>query len=310
MGRVWVVGSLNVDKRWRVERHPTVGETIFGQVLPPAPGGKGLNQAVAAARMGAEVRLVGRVGADDDGRELVARAVAEGIDVSFVEVADDATITGTALIVIDADGANTVTVDPGANAGLVVSAERPLGIAAGDVVVAQLEVPAEAVAAAFAEARAVGATCVLNPSPIGDEGWAVAQAADVVVLNEHEAYDLAGPAAHWLDTADRIEIMCRPGQHMIATLGAEGAIAVGKDREGALVGSLLRIEGSATTAVDTTGAGDCFLGVLAAGLADGLGFQPSIVRANQAAAISVGRLGAVAAMPTADEVDAELATED
>ena len=291
MGRVWVVGSLNVDRAWRVQRHPSVGATILGEVLAPAAGGKGLNQAVAAARMGAEVALVGCVGADEDGRWLVARAGAEGIDVSQVTTHRSAT-TGTALIVIAADGSNTVTVDAGANAELVIAAGQRLGIAAGDVVVAQLEVPVSAVAAAFGEAAAVGATSILNPSPLG-VGRSLVAAATVVVLNQLEAAELAGePAAASPDAALRqAQDLARPAQAVVVTLGGSGVVAV--DGTGAPV----RVEGVAVDAVDTTGAGDCFAGVLAASLAAAVPFADALARANAAAAIAVTRTGTVDAMP-------------
>ena len=296
MGRVWVVGSLNVDRPWRVARHPQVGETVTGEVLAPIPGGKGLNQAVAARRMGADVALVGVVGPDADGTWLRAVAVEEGIDVgALVTAADPQVTTGTALIVIADDGANTVTVAPGANALLEADG---LAIAAGDVVVAQLEVPVEAVGRAFAAARAVGARTVLNPSPVG-VGASLAAEADVVVVNEHELAALDGGAVPGspAEAAARAAGLASDARSVVVTLGASGAVADGP--AGGLV-----VAGSQVDAVDTTGAGDCFLGVLAAALAGGSPVPDAVRRANRAAALSVTRLGTVAAMPTAAEVDA------
>ncbi len=278
MGRVIVVGSLNVDLPWHVAAHPEVGQTIVGQQGGPTAGGKGLNQAVAAARMGASVRLVGAVGDDEHGRWLLDVAVDEGIDVSAV-AAVDAVATGAALIVVAADGANTVTVDPGANARLDVAG---LEVRSGDVVVAQLEVPTGAVEVAFRAARAAGAHTVLNPSPLVPEPSLLALA-DVVVVNELEAAELA----------DRLP--ATPDQVVVVTQGADGVEASGPD------GSV-RIDGIETTAVDTTGAGDCFLGVLAAALAGGQDLAGALVVANGAAAVSVTRPGTVDAMPTAAEL--------
>ncbi len=298
MGRVWVVGSLNVDRGWQVARHPAVGETVLGEVLAPAPGGKGLNQAVAARRVGADVALVGQVGDDADGRWLVALAAGEGIDVSGITVTRDRP-TGSALIVVAADGANTVTVAPGANATLAAGAAGPAP-AATDVVVAQLEVPVEAVRAAFDLARAAGATAVLNPSPIG-AGRALVPDVDVVVVNQAEAAELAGAplAATTSEAMAQAEHLAglarRPGQTVVVTLGEGGAVAVGP--EGPIV-----VAGERVTAVDTTGAGDCFLGVLAAGLAEGRPLADVLLRANRAAALAVTRAGTVAAMPTAAEL--------
>lgn len=295
---VWVVGSLNVDRGWHVARHPAVGETILGSMLAPAPGGKGLNQAVAARRVGAEVVLVGQVGEDADGRWLARLAADEGIDATGLAVTHEAP-TGSALIVVADDGANTVTVDPGANASLAVG--PGLAVAEGDVVVAQLEVPVDAVRAALDVARAVGAISILNPSPLG-EGRALVPTADVVVVNQAEAAELAGASGEAADAVEAVAqalaiaaIAERPGQVVVVTLGADGVVAVGPDGQ-------VVVPGTRVDAVDTTGAGDCFLGVLAAGLAEGLELEPALRRANRASAIAVTRTGTVAAMPTAAEL--------
>lgn len=292
MGRVVVVGSLNVDRPWRVARHPLVGETIEGRPLAPLPGGKGLNQAVAARRMGIAVELVGCVGDDADGRWLVE--VARGADVGVDGVARSSDHpTGTALIVIDDEGANTVTVAPGANRALEVGT---MLIDRTDVVVAQLEVPVPAIAEAFDQARRAGARTVLNPSPVGEAGHLLAHA-DVLVVNELEAASLGGatPAEVLADPTGAAARLARSGQSVVVTLGAEGVAAVGPDGPH-------RVAGHPSEAVDTTGAGDCFLGVLAAGLADGLLLDRAIGRANRAAAIAVTRLGTVDAMPTLAEL--------
>ncbi|WP_426572623.1 ribokinase [Aquihabitans sp. McL0605] len=295
MGRVWVVGSLNVDRPWRVVRHPAVGETVVGEMLAPLPGGKGLNQAVAAVRAGADASLLGTVGDDADGRWLQGVARDEGIDVAHVVAVADAA-TGSALIVVDEAGANTVTVSAGANARTTFP-EVP--IAARDVVVAQLEVPVDAVTSALMVAHVTGARSILNPSPIG-HGVALVPSADVVVVNQHEAAALVGPgtepaadSAGALAHAQRI----RTGdQIVVVTLGADGVVASGPSGDHVLAG--IRVQ-----PVDTTGAGDCFLGVLAAGLARGDDLLPALERANHAAAISVTRAGTVPAMPAAAELD-------
>jgi ribokinase len=282
MGRVWVVGSLNVDRPWRVERHPEVGETVTGSMLAPVPGGKGLNQAVAAARLGAPVGLVGCVGGDDDGRWLRAVAVEEGIAIEHLATDPDLP-TGSALIVIADDGANTVTVASGANASATF-ATAP--ITSEDVVCAQLEVPAETVAAALLAAHEAGARSILNPSPIGP-GVSLVPSADVVVVNEHEAAALSGIGGDPLAHARAI----RTGdQTVVVTLGAHGLVATGPEGDQILPGIPVHV-------ADTTGAGDCFLGVLAASLADGHALPSALERANRAAAVAVTRPGTVDAMP-------------
>lgn len=286
-GRVWVVGSLNVDRPWRVERHAAVGETVTGAMLDPVPGGKGLNEAVAAARAGSHVALIGCVGDDQDGAWLRGVAADDHIDLDHVAT-DPELSTGSALIVVDEAGANTVTVASGANAATAFPA---ISIAADDVVCAQLEVPVEAVAAALLAAHEAGARSVLNPSPIG-AGVSLVPSADVVVVNEHEAALLAGFEREPTAQAQAI----RTGdQTVVVTLGAQGLVSSGPSGEHV-------VPGISVHAVDTTGAGDCFLGVLAASLAAGLDLLPALERANLAASIAVTRPGAVDAMPHAAEL--------
>lgn len=293
-GRVWVVGSLNVDRPWRVERHPAVGETITGSVLEPVPGGKGLNEAVAAARAGAPVSLVGCTGDDADGEWLRGIAADDHIELGHVALHPDLP-TGSALIVVDDAGANTVTVSAGANA----AAAFPGGLvlAAGDVVCAPLEVPVETVAAAILAAHEAGARSILNPSPVGP-GVSLVPSADVVVVNEHEAAHLAGGDAAATDLPGALahaDAIRTGDQTVVVTLGAVGAVSSGPSGHHA-------VPGIAVHAVDSTGAGDCFLGVLAASLAGGLDLLPALERANLAASIAVTRPGAVDAMPHAAEL--------
>ena len=294
MGRVVVVGSLNVDRPWRVARHPAVGETVVGEVLEPVPGGKGLNQAVAAARAGGHVALVGAVGDDDDGVWLRGVAAGDGIDLAHL-AADPDRPTGSALIVVDDAGANTVTVAPGANAAAAFPA---VPLDAGDVVCAQLEVPVETVAAALLAAHEAGSRSVLNPSPIG-LGVSLVPSADVVVVNQHEAAALVGegeaPATDAAGALRHAGAIRTADQVVVVTLGADGVVSSGPSGDHVVAGVHV-------VAVDTTGAGDCFLGVLAASLADGRELLPALERANAAAAIAVTRPGTVGAMPYAAEL--------
>jgi ribokinase len=288
---VVVVGSLNVDRPWRVGRHPVVGETVPGRRLDPLPGGKGLNLAVAARRMEVEVALVGAVGDDPDGTWLRRVATDEDLDTAGVLTVPGRP-TGSALIVVDDGGANTVTVDVGANGEVEVPALR---LAADDVLVAQLEVPLAAIGAAFAQAAAVGARRLLNPSPIGP-GTELVGEVEVVVVNELEAAALArsSVADVLADPVGAARALAGDGQLVVVTLGGSGAAAWD--------GTAHRVDAVAGEVVDTTGAGDCFGGVLAAGLAAGLDVAVALARANRAAALAVTRLGTVPAMPRLAEL--------
>lgn len=290
-----VVGSLNVDRPWRVGRHPAVGETVTGSMLAPVPGGKGLNESVAAARSGTSVALVGCVGTDADGTWLRGVAAGEGIDLAHLATHPDLP-TGSALIVVDDAGDNTVTVSAGANGAAAFPED--LALAADDVVCAPLEVPVEAVAAVLLAAHEAGARSVLNPSPIG-LGVALVPSADVVVVNQHEAAYLAGDGEEV--AVDAAGALAHAGairteqQTVVVTLGGIGLVSSGPSGDHV-------VPGLPVHAVDTTGAGDCFLGVLAASLADGLDLLPALERANRAASIAVTRPGAVDAMPHAAEL--------
>ncbi len=309
-GRVLVVGSLNVDLVARVERLPVAGETVAGADLERTPGGKGLNQAVAAARAGAVVALCGHVGDDDNGRWLLGLAAAEGIDVDAV--ASVPVATGTALITVAADGANTIVVSPGAN-----RADAPVGVAPGrgDVVLAQAEIPQSAVTGALAAAREAGATTVVNLAPFRVPAPGQWELIDVLVVNETELAGLLaaeGVDAAAPDTADgadraraaaelaaRALLAARPGPGtLVVTLGAAGAVAIEAAGEARVVVA------PEVEALDTVGAGDCLTGWLAAGLAEGLSLAVALERAVVAASIAVLRRGAAVAMPTAAEVRA------
>jgi ribokinase len=274
VSEVVVVGSANMDVIAVAPRHPVVGETVLGTALRFAPGGKGANQAVAAARFGARTRMVGRVGRDAFGDSLVAFLDGEGIG-GLIRDADQP--TGTALIVVDEQGENTIVVVPGANGAMTVA---DLGRLDGDVLVAQFEIPLAVVEAAL---RATRATTVLNPAPALVCPQSLLEAADIVVVNETEAAALAG------------RLPARKDQVVVTTLGAAGA------RVGAMT-----VPGRAVAVVDTTGAGDCFVGALAAALAGGESIEGAVRVANVAASLSVQRFGAGPSMPTRAEVEALL----
>lgn len=303
MGRVIVVGSINVDLAVTAARFPRPGETVAGGSFARHPGGKGANQAIAAARLGARTTLAGAVGDDAHGAFMRTVLAEAGVDVGSVRTAPESP-TGVALITV-AGGENSIVVVAGAN-GLLFQADVRGPIGANDVVVAQLETPVAATKAAFEAARAVGAAAILNPAPASPDALELLPLATLVVVNETELEFLAGaPLAPDADAPTILHAMRalrrHPEQSVVATLGARGVIAlVGPDRPVALPGHPIEV-------VDTTGAGDCFVGALAAGLAQGRPLPDALVRANAAAALSVRRAGAGSAMPSAAEVDAFLA---
>jgi ribokinase len=300
-GRVIVVGSVNVDLVVVASRLPGPGETVTGGDVARHHGGKGGNQAVAAARLGADVAFVGAVGDDDFGASARAALVAEGIDVTHLLVAPRP--TGVALIVVDERAENLIAVAPGANASptpaSVAAALLALAVGPGDVVLVSCEIPPEAIRAALAGARAAGATSVLNPAPADGLDPATIAQAHVLTPNERELALLAGAV-----TAPDVEVLSRrllahdAGRAVVVTLGAAGALAVPAD------GQALAIPPLQVVPVDTTGAGDAFNGALAAGLAAGLPLDAAARQAVAAAGLSTTRAGARGGMPTAAELAA------
>ncbi|KZM33667.1 ribokinase [Oerskovia enterophila] len=302
-GRVVVVGSANVDLVVDVPRHPGGGETILGGDLRRSPGGKGANQAVAAARAGgADTSFVGALGRDESGELLLASLDRAGVRTDLVERVEAP--TGTALITVSPDGENAIVVAPGANSHVRIGAAQADRLAAADVVLAQLEIPLDVVLAAAA-ARRPGAVLALNAAPsrdLPDEMWA---ALDLLVVNEHEALDLAGGPADPADPAgtaspDPVErlatILLERVPAVVVTLGGAGCLVA---QRGA---APVRVPAPRVDAVDTTGAGDTFCGVLAAALAGGSTLVDAARTASFAGALAVTRPGAQDAVPTADEV--------
>jgi ribokinase len=306
MGRVFVAGSINMDVVATAERHPRVGETVAGREVLYFPGGKGANQAVAAAKLGAPTTLIGRLGADAFGRELRAFLASQSVDLNFVRDSAEAH-TGTAIITV-ADADNTIVVIPGANG--LVSAEDVAAaeFAPDDIAVSQFEIPLPAIIAFFKRARAAGATTILNPAPARACDADLLGIVDILVLNETELGFLTGTELRGSDAPARFvetakSLQTAPDQVICITLGRRGALAL-------IAGEPLMIPGHSVTAVDTTGAGDCFVGALAAQLAQGVSIRDALGYANAAAAICVQRMGAAPSMPTAADVAAILSTRD
>ena len=302
MKPVVVVGSLNADLVVRLNRFPSPGETTTGNHFAVHPGGKGGNQAFAAGRLGARVHMVGRVGDDDQGRMLRGSLAGAGVDTSAVAVDASAT-TGLALITIDASGQNQIVIVPGANGRLSaadVERHRDLVASAG-LLLLQLEVPLETVEAAARLGRAGGATVILDPAPARPECLRLLSLVDYVTPNEGELAVLAGsPGERGDPVAARAlarALLAWGPRHVVAKLGAEGAVLISADGERVF-------PGRAVAAVDTTAAGDVWNGAFAAALAEGADEAEAGDFANAAAAISVTRPGAQPSMPTRGEVAA------
>jgi ribokinase len=287
-----MVGSANMDIVFAVERIPRPGETLLADSAARYPGGKGLNQAVAAARAGATTTIVAAVGRDDSGHELERVMIEAGIDTGLVRH-DDAQ-TGQAFIVVDGSGENTIIVASGANASMTsLRADDRRAVAADSVLLMQLELPLAVVAEAAAVARAAGVTVMLNAAPARRLPREILADVDVLIVNEHEACllgdsdDLAAASAAIAAIVHRV----------IVTLGADGSALYEGGAE------VARIAAPQVEAVDTTGAGDTFCGAFAAAFAEGAGFAAAARFATAAAALSVQTLGAVPSVPHRVAID-------
>lgn len=279
MGNVVVVGSINVDEVVRVERLPREGETVSGGVFQRHGGGKGANQAVAAARAGASVRMVGCVGADAIGEEALVELQGIGIDAQHVARSTEAA-TGIALIVVDADGRNQIAVAPGANRLIAMQEEALTGDAG--VALLSFETPDAALIEAAARAQQTGWRLVVNPAPARPVPQAVLDAHPILVPNEHEAEQLTGIPEP--ERAARV-LQAMSGAPVIVTLGAAGALLV----DGDMATSIAAVP---VDVVDTTGAGDCLCGTLAARIAAGDPLATAVERAVAAASSSTTTPGA------------------
>ncbi len=296
--RVVVVGSCNIDLVASGARLPRPGETALFERLATIPGGKGANQAIAAARAGGQVALVGAVGSGEHGEQIRASLAAASVDTTLLRRVEGA--SGTALIMVDGAGENLIGVVPGANATLsqLTAAERELIIASA-VVLLQLEIPIAGVLDAAMTACAAGVTAILNVSPAAQLPRELLAAVDVVIANQHEAQAVAATPGAAPEVAARGLLDSVPA--VVVTLGAEGALYV--DRTQAEV----RVAPPPARAVDTTAAGDTFAGYFAVGLAERRTPADALCRACSAAAISVERMGASTSIPFRDEVEARLA---
>ncbi|MFO0844060.1 MAG: ribokinase [Gemmataceae bacterium] len=302
MPRVVVVGSINVDLTFRVQRLPQPGETLAGRAFDVGHGGKGANQAVMAARLGAEVALLGAVGDDAFGAQALENLRHQGVDTSQVRVRPGP--TGAAVILVDDGAENAIVVVAGANGTLSagdVRAARDV-IAKADVVVAQLETPVGATREAFTLARAAGVKTALNPAPVVPGVADLLPLCDLCVPNETELAALTAlpvyPSGNIGPVLDAL-LALGPAA-VLVTLGSRGSQY--QDRNGSR-----RVEALTVTAVDPTAAGDAYIGSLAVDLAGGLPIAEAMRRAGAAAALTVTRPGAQRSFPSKEELEAFLA---
>lgn len=298
---ITVFGSINMDLIATTNRLPKPGETVAGTGFATAAGGKGANQALAARRAGAEVKMAGAVGKDDFASAAVALLKDGGTNLESVKQVEAP--TGTALILVEADGENMIAVVPGAN-GTLTSADASAAIKSmtrGDTLMLQLEIPTAAVETALHEARAANIRTIINIAPLTEDAQRLGKMADIVIANETEFERLAGE--NGMGQAEREAALVRlhgeTGQTLIVTLGADGVMALHD-------GTLYRAAGLTIEPVDTVGAGDTFCGYFAASLDAGLGFEEALRRAAIAGSLACLKPGAQPAIPMASDVAARL----
>ncbi|MEW2619670.1 ribokinase [Streptomyces sp. NPDC048106] len=293
MTHIAVLGSTNMDIVTFVAKPPQRGETVTGRELRTIPGGKGANQAIAAARAGATVSMIGAVGNDAAGTRLRETLEHSGVDTDFLRTVEGR--SGTAHIVVDDEGGNSIVVIPGANGTVDHLSPGDEGlIASADTLLLQLEIPLAAVVAGAEAARRHGVRTVLTPSPVQPLPPELLAATDLLVPNQYEAITLTGRADPREAATALLELVPRA----VVTLGATGCLYVARDAE-PLVVPAPRVE-----AVDSTGAGDTFTGALAVALAEEKPVREALSWAAAAASLSVERVGASASMPYRPEIDA------
>jgi len=302
MSKTCILGSLNMDIVLKVENMAKIGETIFAKSLTTIPGGKGANQAVASKRMGSEVYMIGKVGVDSNGDFLVSELVRNGINTEYV-FKDNIETTGTAIINVNCEGNNSIVVVPGANMNINLDEIKQSYsiIKDCDVIIAQFETPSEMTIEAFNYAKSQGIITILNPAPAKELDENLLKCTDIIIPNETEAYELTGILVEDLESAKKAaENFIKLGvNYVIITLGSKGAALITKEKAEL-------IPAIKVNAIDTTAAGDSFIGAVSSKLgAEELNFEnlkKAIAFGNKVSSIVVQRSGAQPSIPTKKEV--------
>lgn len=295
--KVIVAGSINMDIVAITKKHPKIGETVFGTDLKYFPGGKGANQAVSSARLGANTTLVGMVGADNFGKELIKFIEEQGV-INKIGNTENFP-TGTALITVSTETSdNTIVVIPGANFQLTAKDVDKVDINKGDILVCQFEIHMDTIKAFFEKGKKVGTINILNPAPAKSISKDLLKLINILILNETELEIISGSKIDIDDENSILNAITKikiDNLSILVTLGEKGVICYIKDQ-------IVKIEGKKVKAVDTTGAGDCFVGAIAAKLSNNSSLIEALEFANTAAAICVTKQGAGTSMPTLNEV--------
>jgi ribokinase len=297
---ITVIGSLNMDLVTYVTRLPKIGETIMGKEFKQVPGGKGANQADAIAKLGVPVKMLGCVGEDIMSEMLLASLQQDGVDISKIERFNDVS-TGIAAITVDSDGRNCIVVTPGANYRFLVEhiQKNQKVISESDILVSQLEIPLETVRHSLGLAKKLGKTTILNPAPAFDLDDDFLACVDILIPNETELEQLSGIAIRSeTDTIVAAQLLIQKGvTDVIVTLGEKGCMYVGSDK-------ISTFPAHQVDVVDTTAAGDSFVGAIAVALSEGKNIEEAINFARVVAALTVTKMGAQSSLPYRHEVEA------